>query len=433
MPSIPSPSQPNGRRYTLFVLTVLSAMNQLDRQLINILIEPIRREFSLSDLQIGFLVGLVFVTIYSALSIPAAVVAARYSRRNLLFASAAVWGAMTLMCGFAQSYWHLLLARFGVGIGEAGGMPPSHSMISDLYRPHERATALSTWAAGINGGIFFAFLFGGMIGQLYGWRWALIAAGLLTVILSIVLRLTVREVPRGGTTQTQSSAPATSVALLRSTLGQMFRDSTIRNITIGATLACIVGSASLAWIPSFLVRSHGMSIASVGVYLAVLVGVGGAAGTWFSGAASDWLRKRDLRWSMWLIAAILIVTKPFAFGFFFVENTTIALTLFTIPAIFGAAYVGTSIAVLHNRIDGEMRPMASALFLLIVNFIGFGFGPLLVGALSDMTTGRWGTDALRYALVISQGVAIWGALHYYIAGRELARGRWRAGQCVADV
>lgn len=416
-----SSSPAKGRRYTLFILTILSAMNQLDRQLINILIEPIRLEFALSDLQIGFLVGLVFVAIYSVLSIPAAILAARYSRRNLLAASALVWGAMTIICGYAHAYWHLLVARFGVGIGEAGGMPPSHSMISDLYRPEERATALSIWAAGINGGIFLAFLFGGLVGQFYGWRWALIGAGALTVLTAILLRLTVREPARVQDRRIQTSDGATPAALLRDTVRLAIRDLAIRHIVIGATLAGIVGYASLAWIPSFLVRTHNMNIADIGVYLAVLVGIGGAVGTWLTGAASDRLRKRDIRWSLWLIGATLLFTKPFAFGFLLVDNKTIALALFILPAALGAAYVGTSIAVLHNRIPAELRPMASALFLLVVNFVGFGFGPLLVGALSDFVFDDFGTDALRYSLAVTQCVAIWGAFHYYWAGLQLAR------------
>jgi len=416
------PSRPaKGRHYTLVVLTMLSALNQLDRQLLNILIEPIRHEFSLTDLQIGFLVGLVFVSIYSVLSIPAAVIATRGSRRNLLVASAAVWGAMTIMCGYAQNYWQLLAARLGVGLGEAGGMPPSHVMISDLYRPEERATAMSVWAAGINGGIFFAFLFGGVIGQFYGWRTALIGAGILTMLAALVARLTVREPPRVHDHPAQKIAQGRPVSLLRQMLDVAMRDAAIRHITIGATLACVVGSASLVWIPSFLMRTHGLNIAGIGIYLAVVVGIGGAFGTWLAGAASDRVRKRDIRWSLWLIGVTLLATKPFAFGFLLVDNTALALALFVLPATLGAAYVGTSIAVLHNRVPAELRPMASALFLLVINFVGYGFGPLLTGALSDFVFDSFGTDALRYSLATIQCAAIWGALHFYWAGRQLAR------------
>jgi len=416
----PEPSPPAlGRRYTLIVLTILSALNQLDRQLINILIEPVRREFALTDLQIGFLVGLIFVAVYSALSIPAAVIAARHSRRNLLAASVAVWGLMTFLCGLAQSYGQLLVARFGVGVGEAGGMPPSHSMISDLYRPEERATAMSVWASGINGGIFVAFLFGGVVGQFYGWRAALIGAGLLTILAAILVRLTVGEPARSHDTPVQRIGQGKPASLLKQTLDVAMRDGAVRHMTFGATLACIVGSAWLVWVPSFLIRTHDMSIAGVGAYLAVTVGIGGGFGTWLAGAASDRARSRDVRWSLWLIGVIMLATKPFAFGFLLVDNTAAALALFVLPAVLGGAYVGTSIAVLHNRVPAELRPMASALFLLIVNFVGFGFGPLLIGALSSLAFDGFGTDALRYSLAASQCVAIWGALHFYFAGQRI--------------
>lgn len=409
------------RHYALFLLTLLSAVNQLDRQLINILIEPIRQEFALTDLQIGFLIGLTFVAVYSALSLPAAVIAARRSRVTLLTVSALIWGGMTALCGLAHSYWHLLIARFGVGIGEAGGMPPAHAIISDLYRPEERATAMSTWAAGINGGIFLAFLFGGLVGHRYGWRWALIGAGLLTVALALILRLTIGEPARRSDSPSPRIGQSTSLAMVSATFRLLTCDPVMRHTVIGAALACIVGSSSLAWLPSFLVRSHSMTIAEIGVYLAVVAGIGGAIGTWLSGAASDALRKRDIRWSLWLVAVVLIMTKPFNFGFLLVDTTAPALASFVLPAILGGAYVGPSLAVLHNRVGTELRPMVSALFLLIVNFVGFGFGPLVVGALSDFAFADFGSDALRYSLVVTQFAAIWGAFHYYWAGRQLAR------------
>jgi MFS family permease len=408
-----------GRGYVLFMLTLLSAMNQLDRQLINILIEPIRHEFSLTDLQIGFLVGLTFVAVYTVLSIPAAVVAARHSRHLLLTVSALVWGGMTALSGFAQSFWHLLITRFGVGIGEAGGMPPSHAILSDLYRPDERATAMSTWAAGINAGVFLAFLFGGLVGHHYGWRWALLGAGALTTLSAVVLQLTVREPDRRHDGATEGLAPSTSYAIVTGTLDLLNRDPAMRHIVIGAALACMVGSSSVVWLPSFLVRSHHMTIAGVGIYLAFVAGIGGAIGTWLSGIASDRLRKRDIRWSLWLVAAVLIATKPFNFGFLLIGPTALALASFVLPAALGAAYVGPSLAALHNRVEPELRPMVSAFFLLIVNFVGFGFGPLLVGALSDIAFIHFGDDALRYSLIVTQGVAIWAAFHYYLAGRQL--------------
>src|SRR4051812_23115312 len=183
----------NSRHYVLTVLAVLSAFNQLDRQLIAILLEPIRREFALSDVELGLLSGLAFALLYAGLSISAATWAVRRNRRNLVAASALVWGAMTAFSGLAQSFWQLLAGRIGVGAGEAGAMPASHAMISDLYAPHERATAMAVWASGANIGVFLAFLAGGAIGQYYGWRAAFVACGLGTMFAALLTSVTVAE------------------------------------------------------------------------------------------------------------------------------------------------------------------------------------------------------------------------------------------------
>jgi predicted MFS family arabinose efflux permease len=405
----------SGRGYVLAVLTALSAMNQLDRQIMNILIEPVRREFGLSDIQLGLLSGLAFVALYSVLSVPAAIYAMYRSRRTLLAVSAAVWGAMTIACGLAQSYAQLLVARLGVGVGEAGGMPPSHAIISDLYAPHERATAMATWSAGINIGIFFAYLGGGLIGHRYGWRTAFFAAGILTVALACLLRLTVREPPRTAS----SSATPPSLAAVKNTLAALWSDPALRHIWIGATITTIVGYSALAWIPSYLVRSQGMTIASAGAYLAIVAGAGGALGTWLGGKWSDALRRRDIRWSLWLIAVIFALSKPLNIGFLTINTTMVALALFVIPAMLATTFLGPSLAVIHNRVDATLRPLASALFLLVVNLIGLGVGPLLTGALSQWAFAGHGADSLRYALVVTQMIGFWGAAHFYIAGRNL--------------
>ena len=183
------------RRYVLFVLAALSAFNFLDQQLMSILLEPVRHEFHLTDIELGLLSGLAFAALYTVLSVPAGVWAASHSRRNLIAAAAALWGAMTIACGFVPSFPQLVLARLGVGVGEAGGLPPSQAWVSDLYKPGERATALATLAAAVNAGVFLAFLVGGYVGQRYGWRIAFVVAGLPPLMLALLLRFTVREAP----------------------------------------------------------------------------------------------------------------------------------------------------------------------------------------------------------------------------------------------
>ncbi len=404
----------SARGYVLLMLAALSAMNQLDRQLMNILIEPVRREFSLSDVQLGLLAGLAFVALYSVLSVPAALYAIRYNRRNLLAGAALIWGAMTVFCGLAASYTQLLLARLGVGVGEAGGMPPSHAMISDLYAPHERATAMAIWSAGINAGIFLAYLGGGYIGYRYGWRAAFFTAGGLTILLAILLQATVREPARSFVPPAGHSFDA-----VPRTLSALWNDRVLRHVCIGATVTTVVGYAALAWIPSYLVRSHGFNIAQAGAYLAAVVGAAGALGTWVVGKFSDILRRRDIRWSLWIVAIAFAIAKPLSIAFFTNDRTWLALSLFVFPGAIGATFLGPSIAVLHNRVAGELRPLASALFLLMVTLIGLGLGPLATGAMSQWIFRDYGADSLRYAMVVMQLIGFWGAFHYYMAGRYL--------------
>jgi predicted MFS family arabinose efflux permease len=409
------------RGYVLTVLFALAAVNHLDRQLMAILLEPVRTEFQLSDTELGLLSGIAFVALFSILSIPAAIWAATHNRRNLIAAAAILWGAMTLCCGLAHSFAQLFLARLGVGVGEAGGVPPSQAIVSDLYRPGERATAQAVLLSGINAGVFVAFLIGGYLGQRYGWRTAFVCAGVLTVLLAILLRLTVAE-PARVDDPTQRAQRWRSRSLLFETVRAMWRDPVLRHVWIGATLTATVGAGALAWAPSYLVRVHGMGLAAVGSYLAVVIGIGGLVGTWIVGAWSDRMRRRDVRWSLWLIAALFIASKPLSIGFYVSDVTWVALLLFLLPAIVGSSFLGPSVATLHDRIDPHLRPVASAMLAWTMNLIGIGIGPLVVGMTSDLLHAAYGPASLRYALVALQIAGIWGVLHFYWAGRRLARG-----------
>lgn len=410
-------SASSSRAYCLAVLTAVAALNQLDRQLMAILLEPVRREFALSDVQLGLLSGVAFAALYTTLSIPAAVWAVSHGRRNLIAVAVAVWGGMTVLCGAAQSFGQLFLARLGVGVGEAGGIPPSHAIISDLYPPGERATAMAIWSAGNNIGIFVAFLFGGVVAQRFGWRAAFVVAGVLTVLFALVVRLTVREPPRA----IKADPALRSGGRVREAWRLMRQDPALRQIWVGAIITAAVGYGALAWIPSYLARSHQLSIVTVGIYVAVVVGLGGALGNWLGGYFSDALRRRDIRWSLWLVAAVFIGSKPFSIAFYLLDNVVLALTLFALPAAVGGIFMGPSVAVLHDRVPVALRPIVSAIFLMFINFIGLGLGPLATGALSQFVFASAGEHSLRYALVVMQFVGVWGGLHFWLAGRHLVR------------
>lgn len=418
-PSVP-PGDTTPRRYVLTILAALSAFNFLDQQLMGILLEPVRAEFKLTDIQLGFLSGLAFAALYTVLSIPAGIWAVSHSRRNLITVAAVLWGAMTMACGLAQSFTQLILARLGVGIGEAGGLPPSQAWISDLYKPGERAAALATLSAAGNVGLFLSFLVGGYIGHRYGWRVAFVAAGLPTLMLAVLLRLTVRDTPPHPSAGLERAGG--SIALVREMFVRMWTDPMLRQLLIAAVLAMTVGFGAMAWIPSYLVRSHGLNIAQAGAYLAVVIGLGGALGSWLGGHISDRLRTRDIRWSLWLVAVVFVVARPFAMAFYGVGDTALALALFVLPAAVGAIHIGPSVAILHERIEAPLRPLASAVFLMILTLVGLGLGPLAVGALSDIVFARHGEDSLRYALLVWQFVGLWAAFHFYLAGKRLRSG-----------
>ena len=358
------------RPYLLTVLTALSAFNFLDQQLMSILLEPVRHEFGLTDIQLGLLSGIAFAALYTMLSVPAGIWAVSHSRRNLIALAALLWGAMTMACGLAQSFVQLLIARLGVGIGEAGGLPPSQAWVSDLYKPGERATALAVLATGVNIGAFLSFLVGGYIGHRYGWRPAFMAAGLPPLLLALLLRFTVSEAPRPAATAAVRNGG--SLAMVSSTLRQMWCDPPLRQLLIAATLAMMVGYGAIAWLPSYLVRSQHFNIAQAGAYLAVVIGIGGAIGSWLGGLISDRLREFDVRWSLWFVAIVFVVARPFAMAFYWTNDTALALALFVLPAAVGAIHIGPAVAVLHERIDAPLRPLASALFLMISRCSGSG-------------------------------------------------------------
>jgi predicted MFS family arabinose efflux permease len=406
--------RPASRGYVLAVLTAMTAFNHLDRNLMNILLEPIRREFALSDVQLGLLSGFSFALVFTTAGIPAAVWAVRHDRRNLIAAAVALWGAMTALCGLAQNFWQILLARVGVGVGEAGGPAPSHAMLSDLYRPGERATAMAIFTAGINAGVILSFLVGGIAGQIFGWRAAFVIAGIATILLGLLFRFTVRDPPRSG-----AAGDIGSLSLVGETTRAMWRDPAMRQTCYAAILASLVAYTVVSWTPSFLQRSHGMSLSSIGTYLALLIGVGGALGTYAGGRLSDALGRRDMRWSLWLFSVAFVTAAPLVVAFYLVHETWLALLLFVFPAMIGTIYLGPSVAVLHDRVAAHLRPIASAVFILTITLIGLGLGPLLTGAISEYGFAGYGEDSLRYALAVMQVAALWCALHFYLAGRHL--------------
>jgi len=417
-PHVVAPASPAYRRYVLVILTSVYVSNYVDRQILSILLEPIKAEFGLSDTQLGFLSGISFAIFYATLGIPIAMWADRGNRRNIITLAATVFSVMTAVCGVAQSFVQLALARIGVGIGEAGSSPPSHSIVADLYPPAERATAMATFALGVNIGILIGFLAGGWVNELFGWRAAFLVVGVPGLVLALLVRTTVREPSRGGSEgrglEADHGAPP-----LGDAFRLFWRCRSLRHIAIGAALNSFVGYGAVAWVPAYLIRSFGMTTGDVGTALALIIGIVGGAGTWLGGWFADRLGRRDVRWNMWLVAACVGGGTPFVFGVYLAPDAFWALAAFLVPAAVGALYLGPSLSMVQGLVPLRMRTVASAVLLFVINIIGLGIGPQMVGVLSDALHPSFGTESLRYALLLVGLVNVWAALHFWLASRTL--------------
>ena len=406
------------KRFVLVMLTIVYAFNFIDRQILVILQEPIKLDMGLSDAQLGLLSGFTFAVIYVTAGIPIAYWADRGNRRNIVSLALAVWSGMTAISGFAQNYTQLLLARLGVGLGEAGGSPPSHSMISDYYPPEQRATALSFYSTGIYVGILFGFAFGGLIAEAFGWRTAFLVVGIPGILFSIFLRFTVKEPQRGrwddDGASTRKSSFGETITLLRDRPSFWY-------LSIGCALTAYVSYGNGNFFPSFLIRSHGMSLADVGLVLALVSGVTGAIGTFLGGYLADKLGTEDKRWYLWVpLLGGLIGFLPY-FYVLLGENTVGILGTLVFVNIVTTVYLGPSIAIAHAIVPPGMRAMTSAVLFFVLNMIGLGLGPVVTGLLSDLLQPSYGDDSLRYAMAITAVVGVVALLMFFLAARQLPR------------
>ena len=403
--------------YALGVLTLVYSFNFIDRQLLAILQESIKAELLLSDAQLGLLTGFAFAVFYVTAGLPIASWADRSNRRNIVSLSLFVWSFMTAISGLAQNYWQLLLARIGVGVGEAGGSPPSHSMISDIFPPQSRASALGFYSTGVSFGILFGFLFGGWLNEFFGWRVAFVVVGVPGILLALVVRMTLAEPIRGLNERRQVSDEGVAMKTVVSLLWQR---KSFRHMAMGAAMNAFAGYSVANWVASYMIRSFNMSTGELGTWLALIIGVGGAAGVFGSGVVADRLGRRDVRWYMWMPVIACGIAIPFQFGVYLATGAHFALIMAIVPAVLSNAYLGATIASVHNLVGLRMRALGSAILFFIINIVGLGAGPSSVGLLSDLLQPTYGTDSLRYALLILVPVALtWSGIHYLLAARYI--------------
>ncbi|HTR30600.1 MAG TPA: MFS transporter [Puia sp.] len=382
------------RTYVLVMLTLVYAFNFIDRQVLVILQEAIKRDMHLSDAQLGWLSGAAFAAIYVTVGIPVARLADKGSRRNIVAISLGVWSIMTAACGMARNYLQLLFARVGVGIGEAGGSPPAHAMISDYFAPGKRSTALAIYSAGIYLGMLIGFAMGGYLSQHVGWRKAFMVVGAPGVIFSLLFYATVKEPRRGATDASQAAESHGFWEVVK----LLFSSRTFVYLAMATSLLvfCIYGMSN--WASSFLARLHGMKTAQIGIALGLAFGIGGGIGSFGGGWLTDRFGKTDKSWYLKIPAFAILLSILFEAIALFTPDTTLSVIAFGGVAALHSMYLGPSLSVAHSLVPASMRALTSAVLFFCLNLIGLGLGPPVVGAIADKLKPSLGVESLRWAM-----------------------------------
>jgi MFS family permease len=407
---------PGYLRYALGVLLLVYMINFIDRQIFWTMLPAMKKDLDLPDWALGFLSSTTFGIFYAVLGVPIARVADLWSRKWVIALSLAIWSGFTVLCGTAIGFWTLLVYRTGVGVGEAGGSPPAHSLISDYFPPARRATALAIFALGVPAGIMFGAFAGGWMADSLGWRVAVMAVGLPGLILSAVVALTVREPRRGHSEALHSEgAPPSAWEAIRF----MFSSRAFRHLSLASALYAVVGYSTTVFATSFLDRTYGIPLSQAGWMTGLVFGVGGGLGNYFGGFLADRWGRTNERGRAYVPALAMLVGTPFALMAYSVNDATAALLCLSVVAGAGLMYQGPSWAITQSLATPKMRASAAAILIFVISIIGLAIGPLATGALSGLLEPRYGKDSLRWALAITSLVLLWSSLHFWLAGRAL--------------
>ncbi|MCH4269680.1 MAG: MFS transporter [Brevundimonas sp.] len=441
----PSSSEAGGaslyRYYVLGILTLTYTLNFLDRQIIGILAAPLKEEFQLSDSQFGLLGGLAFALLYSTLAVPIAWLADRRSRVWIMTVALTLWSGFTALCGLTHSFVQLFLCRMGVGIGEAGGVAPAYSLIADYFPKAQRGRALSVFSLGFPFGTAAGTLVGGLVAANYGWRAAFLVVGGLGVFVAPLLWLTVREPNRGaldgesGQALVVANDPPIAAPRFAKVLAYLLRKPSFWLLAFGATCCSVCAYGIGAWLPSFFIRSFGLTLSSTAFYYAALTFVGGVVGIWFGGYLADRLG-RSSKGAYPLVPAIaLLIAVP---CFILAMNTptlvaafmpgapsggwkalTLAFVVFLAPTALNVAWLGPVSAATQHLVPASMRATASSLLLLINNLLGIATGIFYFGWMSDLLRPIFGEESLRWSIYSGMVFYLLAAALLFAASRTL--------------
>lgn len=407
--------------YALFVLASIYVFNYIDRQLMAILIEPVKLEFGISDTGIGLLSGVTFAVFYTVFGFPLGRLSDRVGRKPVIAFSCIAWSLMTMLCGMAGNFMTLLLARIGVAVGEAGGTAPSVAMVSDLYPANRRSTALAFLMLGSSLGAIVGLGLGGWIAQHHGWRYAFLLIGAPGIFLGLLLLLTVRAPKRVMPVSNTLAAEDGWLA----TLVELFRMPSFVWLVLTGGAAAIAGYAIGTWSPSFLIRSHGLNLQQAGFLVGVVGGTGSTIGTLVCGVLTDRMARRDAGWQIGVPLLGTLISIPFALAYFlwpqgtafYIGSTAVpqAFLFYSAFGFFGVWWATPCLSAITHLFPATRLAQATAIFVMAMTLLGVGVGPLFVGMLSDFFVPTLGSESLRYALAASVSMLVLASVFLALA------------------
>jgi MFS transporter, Spinster family, sphingosine-1-phosphate transporter len=404
-PAAPPSGLDRPTRVMLWTLLVVYIFNFLDRQIVNILAEPIAKDLHLSDTQIGLMTGLAFALFYTVLGLPIARYAdnPKNDRGRLIAIALAVWSAMTALCGLAQNFTQLLLARIGVGVGEAGCTPAAHSLIADRVPPEKRPGAMAFYSLGIPAGSLLGMMIGGVLADTIGWRQAFLLVGTPGILLAVVVAVLIKDKSR---TQRPQASTAGSESLFAA-VAELLRSPAYVILLAAGSASSFLSYGKATWGTIFFQRSHGLSPGEVGFWFGLWGGLAGIFGTWLGGWLANRYGSIDRRHVVTAPAIGMALAVPIAILGYLASDWRIALLLLMVPAALNALYYGPVYSSAQGLVPLRHRATASALLLFGQNLIGLGLGPLFFGMLSDWLQPAYGEESVRYVLY---GAALMGLI-----------------------
>lgn len=408
-------------RTMLWILLVVYIFNFLDRQIVNILAEPIKEALHLSDTELGLLAGPAFAVFYALLGIPIARYADREgsNRVRLISLSLAIWSAMTAVCGLAQNFTQLLFARIGVGIGEAGCTPAAHSLISDSVPAAKRSSAIAFYGLGVPIGSLLGLVIGGIVNDLYGWRVALMLVGAPGLLLALVVFFVMREPRHLRVVDAVAAAAAPARLSTGEAMREIFASRAFVYILIAASVTAFLGYGKGLWTISFFIRSHGLSTTQAGLSMAVVLGLAGVFGTWLGGKLADKYGAQDKRHILTFPAFGMAVAAPILFLGYYMENWLVAVAMLIVPTVLNSAYYGPAYGCVQGLVRPQARAVAASIMLFGQNLIGLGLGPFLFGVLSDALQPVAGQESVRWVLYGAAWLGLIPAFFFWRASLRL--------------